>query len=99
MSAMSARSIRSSAVIPGAYSALPHVSVIGEPFGRVQVAAIETTGMLLNQEALPDLKDALGRARDAKVKRAALTAIAMLPSETRVRLHLAMQPVRGSPPG
>jgi HEAT repeat protein len=47
----------------------------------VQLAAIETTGLLRNKEALPDLVDALNRARDAKVKRAALSAIAMLPSE------------------
>ena len=48
---------------------------------KVQIAAIETTGLLRNKEALPDLVDALNRARDAKVKRAALSAIAMLPSE------------------
>jgi len=47
---------------------------------KVQVAAIETTGLLQNKDAVADLTDALNRARDAKVKRAALTAIAMLPS-------------------
>ena len=40
---------------------------------KVQIAAIETTGLLRAKDAVP--------ARDAKVKRAALTAIAMLPSE------------------
>jgi HEAT repeat protein len=48
---------------------------------RVQIAAIETTGLLRTTDAVPDLADALKRARDAKVKHAALTAIAMLPSE------------------
>ncbi len=47
---------------------------------KVQVAAIETTGLLRNQEAVPDLIDVLNHARDAKVKRAALTSIAMLPA-------------------
>ena len=48
---------------------------------RVQIAAIETTGLLRNREAVPALLDALNRAPDAKVRRAALTAIAMLPDE------------------
>jgi len=54
---------------------------------KVQVAAIETTGLLQNKEAIPDLVDALNRARDAKVRRAALTAIAMLPAETSRSLY------------
>ena len=49
---------------------------------KVQIAAIETTGLLRNKEAVPELMDVLNRARDAKVQRAALTAIAMLPDET-----------------
>lgn len=49
---------------------------------KVQVAAIETAGLLRNREATPTLTDVLNRARDIKVKRAALTAIAMLPVET-----------------
>jgi HEAT repeat protein len=46
---------------------------------KVQIAAIQTTGVLRNTAAVPDLIDVLNRARDAKVKREALTAIAMLP--------------------
>jgi HEAT repeat protein len=46
---------------------------------KVQIAAIETVGLLRDQGALPELADALKRARDVKVKRAALTSIAMLP--------------------
>jgi HEAT repeat protein len=46
---------------------------------RVQIAAIQTTGVLLNKAAVPDLVDVFNHARDIKVKREALTAIAMLP--------------------
>ncbi|MCL6512595.1 MAG: HEAT repeat domain-containing protein [Anaerolineae bacterium] len=42
---------------------------------KVQIAAIETTGLLGNKEALPQLYDVLKTARNAKVRRAALTAI------------------------
>ena len=48
---------------------------------KVQTAAIETTGLLRTQEALPDLADTLNRAKDIRVRRAALTAMAMIPSE------------------
>jgi HEAT repeat protein len=54
---------------------------------KVQIAAIETTGLLRNKDAVPELAGALKRARDAKVKRAALTAIAMLPSEESRNLY------------
>lgn len=46
---------------------------------KVQIAAIETTGLLQNKAAVPDLTSVLNRTRDNKVRRAALTAIAMLP--------------------
>jgi HEAT repeat protein len=49
---------------------------------RVQVAAIETTGILQYQDALPDVVEALNRARTPKVRRAALTSIAMIPAES-----------------
>lgn len=48
---------------------------------RVQVAAIETTGLLQNRDALPQLYDVLDSARNNKIRRAALTAIGMLPDE------------------
>lgn len=48
---------------------------------RVQIAAIETTGLLRNREALPQLRDALETARTDKIRRAALTALAMIPDE------------------
>lgn len=54
---------------------------------KVQIAAIETTGLLQNKEALPRLREALGRARSAAVRRAALTAIAMLPDPSSRDLY------------
>jgi len=63
-------------------SAAPRITFLLHDFDpKVQVAAIETTGLLLNKQAVPDLTDTLNRARDAKVRRAALTAIAMLPAD------------------
>ncbi len=46
---------------------------------KVQTAAIETVGLLRTREALPTLRSVLSDAREAKVKRAALTSIAMIP--------------------
>jgi HEAT repeat protein len=45
---------------------------------RIQIAALQTTGILLNREAEPDVRDVLQRTKSPKVKRAALTALAML---------------------
>jgi HEAT repeat protein len=54
---------------------------------KVQIAAIETVGLLRNKEALPDLVDAMNRTRDARVRRAALTSVAMLPAESSRQLY------------
>src|SRR5580704_9037612 len=54
---------------------------------KVQIAAIQTTGVLLNKAAVPDLIDVLNRAKDLRVKREALTAIAMLPLPTSRTLY------------
>jgi HEAT repeat protein len=54
---------------------------------RVQLAAIEMAGVLRNRQALPQLVDALNRARDNKVRRAALTSIAMLPDPANRELY------------
>ncbi len=54
----------------------------------VQVPAIETVGLLRTKEAVPDLRDALNRARSAKVRRAALSALAMIPEESSRPLYL-----------
>jgi HEAT repeat protein len=48
---------------------------------NVQIPAIETAGLLRTREAIPDLRDVLEHTRSAKVRRAALTALAMLPDE------------------
>jgi HEAT repeat protein len=55
--------------------------LLRDPDDRVQIAALETTGILQNRSALSDLRMVLDRARNNKVRRAALTAIAMLPDE------------------
>jgi HEAT repeat protein len=54
---------------------------------RVQIAAIQTVGMLLDRAAMTDLVDVLNHARDAKVKREALESIAMLPDEKNRGLY------------
>jgi len=48
---------------------------------KIQIAAIETTGLLRNSDALPQLREVLNNTRSSKVRRAALTAIARLPDE------------------
>ena len=47
---------------------------------RVQLAAIQTTGILTNREAIPDLIRVFNDTHSAKVKRAALSALAMMPT-------------------
>jgi HEAT repeat protein len=54
---------------------------------KVQIAALETVGILQNKQALPEAVDALNHARDARVRRAALTAIAMLPNESSRQIY------------
>ncbi len=46
---------------------------------KVQIAAVETVGLLQTAEALPQLVDVLNRTGDKNVRRKALTAIAMIP--------------------
>lgn len=48
---------------------------------RVQIAAIETVGILRYKESVPRLKEALNRAKSTKVKRAALGSMGMIPDE------------------
>jgi HEAT repeat protein len=60
--------------------AAPRIAFLLRDFDeKVQIAAIETTGLLGNREALPQLRDVLTTTRKKDVRRAALTAIAMLP--------------------
>jgi len=51
----------------------------------VQIATVEAMGLLLNREAIGDLIDLLNNTRDDRVRRAALTSLAMLPSEQNAR--------------
>ena len=63
------------------FSAGPKVQyLIRDPKEKVQLAAIETTGLLNNMGGLPDLRTVLSTTTKPKVKRAALNAIAMLPN-------------------
>ncbi|MDQ6676976.1 MAG: HEAT repeat domain-containing protein [Acidobacteriota bacterium] len=54
---------------------------------RVQIAAIETAGILQNRAALPDLRNVLNSSNKARVRRAALAAIAMLPDPSNRDLY------------
>ena len=45
---------------------------------KIQITTLETTGLLANKEAAPDVRDALGHARNIKIRRAALATLAML---------------------
>jgi HEAT repeat protein len=56
---------------------------------KVQVAAIEATGLLQNRAATNDLRDVLDRSRNTKVKRAALTALAQMPDPQLHGVYLA----------
>ncbi len=46
---------------------------------KVQVAAVEAAGLLYNKDALGQLREVLTRTESKRVRRAALTSIAMLP--------------------
>src|SRR5262249_53530780 len=55
---------------------------------KVQITALETTGLLGNKDAIPQVRDAVEHARNDKVRRAALSALAMLPAESNRSLYL-----------
>lgn len=48
---------------------------------KVQLAAIETVGLLQNKSSAPQLVDVIETTRSNKIKHAALTSLAMLPDE------------------
>ena len=63
-------------------SAGPGIALrLRDPSEKVQLAAIETTGLLENRAAINQLRDAMDRSKSIKVKRAALTALAIMPEE------------------
>jgi HEAT repeat protein len=70
-------------------SAAPRISFLLRDLNeKVQISAIETTGLLGNHDALPDLRSVLADARNNKVRRATLTSIAMLPDPADRELYL-----------
>ena len=48
---------------------------------KVQVAALDTVGLLMNPESVAPLREAYERARNERVRRAALNAVALIPDE------------------
>jgi len=56
---------------------------------KVQITAIEATGLLANHAAIDQLRDVLDRSRDMKVKRAALTAMAQMPDPQLHGVYIA----------
>jgi len=59
---------------------------------RVQIAAIETTGVLQNRAAAPELRTVLETSQKSKVRRAALSALAMFPDAANRELYTQMLP-------
>jgi HEAT repeat protein len=60
-----------------------------DPVEKVQIAAIETTGLLENRAAINQIRDVLDRTKKDKVRRAALTALAFMPDATTRGVFLA----------
>ncbi len=58
------------------------VFLVNDLDDRVQTTALETVGLLECKECAPDVRRAFDRARNLKVKRAALAALAMIPVES-----------------
>lgn len=56
---------------------------------RVQLAAIETLGLLRTKEAIPDLTDLVKNGRTIKARRAAISALAMIPDEKNRQVFTA----------
>jgi len=55
---------------------------------KVQEAAIEAVGVLRDKGALPALTDVFQHGKDARIRRAAMTSIAMLPDESSRTLYV-----------
>ncbi len=63
-------------------SAGPAVAFLLHDFSKkIQLAAIDVTGLLRNRAALPDLRDVFALTHDKKVKAGALEAIGTMPEE------------------
>jgi HEAT repeat protein len=70
-------------------SAGPSVEFLLHDFDpKVQIAAIETVGILREEHAVPALADVISQTDNLKVKRAALTSLAMLPNPAYRGIYL-----------
>jgi len=56
---------------------------------KIQSNALETIGLLQDRSSIPKVRDVLDRAKDGKVRRAALTALAMMPDAQTHPVFLA----------
>ncbi len=61
--------------------------VLRDPAEKVQIEALETAGLLANKVAAPDIRDVVERPPSQKVRRAALSALAMLPDQANRKLY------------
>ena len=69
-------------------SAAPRIAFLLRDLNeKVQIAAIETTGLLQNQESASALRKVYVETSNGKVRRAAAAALAMLPSEENRALY------------
>jgi HEAT repeat protein len=60
-------------------SAAPRIAfLLRDLDDKIQIAAIETTGILRNRDAAADVRDAMEHARNIRVRRAGMTTLAML---------------------
>jgi HEAT repeat protein len=59
-----------------------------DPVEKVQIAAIETTGLLENKAAVNQIRDVMDRTKKEKVRKSALTALAFMPDATTRGLFL-----------
>jgi HEAT repeat protein len=57
------------------------IFLLPDPDPKVQIAAVETAGLLRTREAVPNLLAVLKDAKNDKIRRAALGSLAMLPDE------------------
>ena len=64
------------------------VFLVNDLDDRVQTTALETVGLLECKECAPDVRKAFDRARNVKVKRSALAALAMIPVEANRETYL-----------
>jgi HEAT repeat protein len=61
--------------------------LLRDPAEKVQIAALETAGLLANNAAAPEIREVVERPPSQKVRRAALSALAMLPDEANRKLY------------